>query len=100
MEEIKESKFEKYKRIKFLLDPKPGALFTKQEAKHIYAEAIRRVEWEMGEKWLNDIDDKEITEIIVKKAKEMAGIYFKRQAQNNAVDKITELIVKAVNKSS
>ena len=95
---INESKFEKYKRKRFLLDPKPETGFTKEEAEHIYREAIRRVEWEMGEEWLNDIDDKEITEIIVKKSKELANIYFRRQAKDNAVDKITKLIVKAVNK--
>ncbi len=96
--DINESKFEKYKRIKFHSNPNQMSGFTKQEAKHIYAEAIRRMEWEMGEKWLNDIDDKEITEIIMKKAKELAGIYFKRQAQDNSVDKIIELLKKAVNK--
>ena len=92
MEEIKKSKFEKYKRIKFHLSPDQMSGFTKQEAEHIYAEAIRRVEWEMGEKWLNDINDKEITEIIVKKAKELAGVYFKRQAE----DKFVELLKKKI----
>ena len=87
-----ENKLEKYKRTKFHLNPDQASGFTKQEAEHIYAEAIRRVEWEMGEKWLNDIDDKEITEIIVKKAKELAGVYFKRQAE----DKFVELLKKKI----
>jgi len=93
-EKIKKSIFEKYKRIRFHLNPGAGRLFTKQEAEHIYAEAIRRVEWEMEKKWLNDIDDKKITEIIVKKVKELARIYFKRQAQDKFVDKVVELLQK------
>ena len=96
MQGSEENKFEKYKRIKFYSTPEPGKLFTKQEAEHIYAEAIRRVEWEMGKKWLNDLNDKEITKIIIKKSREVADVYYKRQAQDNLVNKITELIVRSI----
>lgn len=96
MEEIKKSKFEKYKRTKFHSNPDQTSGFTKQEAEHIYKEAIRRVEWEMGEKSLNEIDDKEINEIIVKKSEELAGIYFKRQAEDKFVDKFVELLKKKI----
>ena len=91
-----ENKLEKYKRTKFHLNPDQASGFTKQEAEYIYAEAIRRVEWEMGEKWLNDINDKEITEIIVKKTEELARIYFKRQAEDKFVDKFVELLKKKI----
>jgi len=91
-----QNKFEKYKKIE--LHSPPGKLFTKKEANYIYKEAIRRVEWEMGKEWLNTHDDEEVVEIIIKKIKELAKVYFERQEQENLVDKIVELIVKNIKK--
>ena len=97
MEETEKNKFEKYKKIKLHLTPEAEKLFTGKEADYIYAEVIRRVEWEFGEEWLSAHADKEVPEIITKKAKEVAEAYFQRQARDNFVDKLTELIEKAMN---
>ncbi len=94
-------KFDKYKKIKFDYVPsKYKESFTEQEAEEIYSEALRRVEWEKGEEWLEDCSDEEIKQEIMSRIKGVAEAYFKRQAWEKMVDKIVELIVGAVNNPS
>ena len=87
-----ESKFEKFKRMEFNLTPEVKKLFSEQEGKYMHAEVVRRLEWEWGEEWLNAREDEEVTEIIIKKSKEVANAYFERKQRDRLVDKLAELI--------
>lgn len=88
-------KLEKLREIKFKFD---SPITTEQEGKEVFDEVLRRVEWERGEMWLESRSDKEIKQEIVSKIREVADAYFKRQAWEKMVDKLTESILRAVNK--
>jgi hypothetical protein len=100
MEKTEKNKFEKYKKIKLHLTPEVEKLFTGKEADYIYAEVIRRLEWEFGEEWLSAHADEEVPEIITKKAKEVSNAYFQRKARDSFVEKLAELITKAMDNQS
>ncbi len=94
-------KFDKFKEKKFDQIPsKYKDSFTKQEIEEIYSEVLRRVEWERGGEWLESCSDEKIKHEIISRIKGVAEAYFKRQGWETMVDKITELIIKAVNNPS
>lgn len=88
-------KLEELRKIKFKFDPQ---IITEQEGKEVFNEVLRRVEWERGEMWLESRSDEEIKQEIISKTREVADAYFKRQAWGKMVDKLTESILRAVNK--
>ena len=95
---LKEKKFEKYKKLKLCFPPGTEKLFTQEEAEHIFAEVIRRVVWETGEEWLNAHAGEEVNQIIIKKAREVAEAYFKRQEKEKLIDKIADILMENLNK--
>lgn len=93
-------KFDKFKEIKFDQIPsKYKESFTEQDAEEIYKEALRRVEWEKGEKWFEACSYEVVREEITSKLKGLAEAYFERQEIERKVNKIMGLIIKAVNNS-
>ena len=86
-------KLQEYKKKKFNISPKSKEFITQKDVKEIYTEILRRLEWEYGEEWLDVRKDKEMNELITKRMKEVASLYFKRKARYKFIDKLTDLLM-------
>ena len=96
----KMGKLEKFRKLKFHIAPKYKGIITEKEVEEIYNEILRRIEWDRGKDWIESRSDEVLKQEIISKGRELADLYFKRQEWEKFVDKLTELIFKAVNNRS